>query len=289
MKSRSRHPRRWSLSRGLHLCWLFFRHLLRRFNAEHFGLLSASLSFTTILSLVPFITLLAALLGATPAFSGLIEQIDRWLMPHLLPTGSGGAIAERIFEFSRQAAQVTLFGTLMMFVTAFLLLQSIEQAFNHIWGIGAPRPLWRRILLYALALVSWPPVIGILLALTSYAVTLSFGFLAHLPKVQLFLLRAISFAVLALLLALLYRIVPNTRVHWRCALGGGFFAAAGFVLMQRLFEIYLAHFPFYTVVYGAFAAIPIFLVWLYCSWAIVLFGALLTATFEHVGAQGARQ
>ncbi len=269
-------------SRILPLCWLFFRHLVRRFNVEHFGLLSASLAFTTLLSLVPFITLLLGLLGAVPAFSGLIEQIDRWLVPHLLPAGSGGEIAAKIFEFSEQAARVTLAGTLMMFVTALLLLQSIEQAFNHVWGITAARPLWRRLLLYALALIAWPPAIGILLMLTSYAVTVSFGYLSHLPWLQLFLLRSVSFTILALLLSLLYYIVPNTPVRWKCALGAGFLAAAGFLSMQRLFELYLAHFPFYAVVYGAFAAIPIFLVWLYCSWAIVLFGALITAAFEHV-------
>lgn len=258
----------------------FLARVGRRFNDENFHQISASLAFTTLLSLVPLVALILSLLSALPVFQGLIDQVEHSLVRNLLPERSGAPIAGYILKFSQKAAQVKAVGLLVLLSTAFLLLLTIERAFNHVWSVG-PRPLWKRLKLYAAVLALWPLVMGGIVAAVSYAVTTSLGFVHEPPWLSWILFKAMGLAIAALFFAGLYHEVPNTRVAPRDAAWAGLVAALGFLLMQKGFELYLQHFPSYTVVYGAFAAMPIFLLWLYLSWAVVLFGALVAATLPE--------
>ncbi len=259
----------------------FVVRIARRFNDENFDQISASLAFTTLLSLVPLVALILSLLTVLPIFQGLVDQVDQFLVRALLPERSASLITSYIVEFSQKAAKVTLLGLLVLLATAFLLLLTIERAFNHVWSVPEPRPWWQRLRLYVVVLALWPLVVGGVVAATSYAVTSSLGFLDEPPWIGLLLFKVLGLAIAAFFFGGLYHAVPNTRVATSDAAWAGAVAAFGFLLMQKGFELYLTHFPSYTVVYGAFAAVPIFLLWLYLSWAVVLIGALVAATLPE--------
>ncbi|MCK6406492.1 MAG: YihY family inner membrane protein [Rhodocyclaceae bacterium] len=261
-----------------------------RFIVDDFHQLSASLAFTTLLSLVPLAALVLAFVSAFPQFASSVDHVDKMLVSHLLPPGSGGLIAGKILQFSRRAADVSWVGVGMLVITAFLLLNTIERAFNHAWQVKVPRPLWQRIPLYMIVIVVWPLLVGGVLAGISYAVTTSLGLVGQLGWLRATMLKIVSLFVLMVFFAFIYRAVPNSEVRWRAAGIAGAFAAIGFVLLQKAFELYLSYFPSYKAIYGAFAVVPLFLLWVYLSWAVVLFGALIAALLpEFEGAARGRR
>lgn len=259
----------------------FATRIASRFVEENFDQISASLAFTTLLSVVPLVALLLSLVAAVPFFAGLVDQLDQYVVRNLLPSDSAGMIASYVLQFSQKAAKVTWIGLLLLLATAVLLLLTIERAFNHVWSVVEPRPWWRRLRLYTVVLALWPLVVGGVVAALSYAVTTSLGFVDEPPWLRLAVFNAMGLAVPALFIGGLYYAVPYARVEPRDAAWAGLFAALGFLLMQKAFALYLAHFPSYTVIYGALAAVPIFLLWLYLSWAVVLLGALVAATLPE--------
>jgi membrane protein len=254
---------------------------LRRFLADGFDQIAASLAFTTLLSLVPLAALLLAIASAFPAYATYVDHVDRMLVNHLLPPGSAGLIAGKIFQFSRRAAEVSWAGVGVLVVTAFLLLNTIERAFNDAWRVKQPRPMWQRLILYVVVIAVWPLLIGGMLAGISYAVTTSLGLVGGLPWIKSLLLKLFSLVVLVIFFALLYRTVPSAPVSWRHAGLAGGFAAIGFVVLQKSFELYLSYFPSYKVIYGAFAVVPLFLLWVFLSWAVVLLGALVAESLPE--------
>lgn len=268
------------ISRGARLR-AFVRCIFRRFVEENFDQLSASLAFTTLLSIVPLVAVVLGVVSVMPEFFEVVERVDRFLVRSLLPETNAGVIVGYVLEFSKKAANVTLVGLVLLVATVYLLLLSIERAFNHVWHARGGRKWWSRLLLYAAVLTIWPFVVASVIAAISYAVTLSLGVVDEIAWLGSLLFRLGGLAVAALSFAAFYCVVPHARVDLRGALWAGWFAAIGFYLMQRGFEFYLAHFPSYTAVYGAFATVPIFLLWLYLSWAVVLLGALIAATLPE--------
>ncbi len=259
----------------------FVARIARRFVEENFDQISASLAFTTLLSLVPLAALVLSLVSAAPFFSGFVDQLDQYVVRNLLPSGSAGMIAKYVSQFSHKAANVTLIGLAVLVATVVLLLLSIERAFNHVWSVVDVRPWWRRLRLYAVLLALWPLAVGGVVAGMSYAVTTSLGFVDEPPWLRRSLFNAMELLIPALFISGLYYVVPFTRVAKCDAAWAGLVAALGFLLMQKAFEFYLANFPSYTTIYGAFATVPIFLLWLYLSWAVVLLGALVAATLPE--------
>lgn len=256
------------------------RRLVRRFSEENLDEVAASLAFTTLLSLVPLVALIVSLATLLPSFPDFAEQIDRYLVHKLLPEGSAGLIARYVLEFSHKAAQVTVAGLLLLVASAFLLLLTIERAFGHVWR--APRRRWwQRLRLYAALVALWPLALGGVAAAISYAVTVSLGLADEPPWLRRLAFKAMGVLVPALFFGGLYYTLPNVRVRVRDAAWGGIAAALAFALMQKAFELYLQHFPSYQTIYGAFATVPIFLIWLYLSWAVVLIGALIAATLPE--------
>ena len=255
--------------------------IVRRFVEERFDQLSASLAYTTLLSLVPLLAVVLGVVSVMPEFLGAVEQLDHFFLANLLPERSARIIIGYLLDFSQKAANVTAVGMLVLVAIDYLLLLTIERAFNHVWHVTAPRVWWRRLLMYAAVLTLWPLSVAGVVAALSYAVTLSLGLVDEIPWLGRFVFNLTGLPVAALFFSTLYYVVPNARVALRDACWAGCFAAAGFWLMQHGFELYLANFPAYTVVYGAFATVPIFLFWLYLSWAVILLGALIAATLPE--------
>ncbi len=260
---------------------VFIARIGRRFVEENFDQISASLAFTTLLSLVPLVAVVLGIVSALPFFPGMMDQFDQFLIRGLLPERSAGLIIDYVLHFSQNATDVTLLGLSALVVTVYLLLLTIERAFNHVWSVTEKRGWWRRLRLYAAVLALWPLAVACVVVAISYAVTISLGLVDEQAWLRDLTLKATGLFVAALFFAGLYFAVPNTRVAPRDALWAGLFAAGGFLLMQKAFGFYLAHFPSYTLVYGAFATVPIFLVWLYLSWAVVLLGALVASTLPE--------
>lgn len=257
---------------------------LRRFSAERCTQTAAALSFATLIGLVPMIVVAFALVSFLPTGVGLGAALEKFLLANLLPDKAGVIIAKYVGQFVARAGQVTFFGIVTLAATAVMQMLTIEHAFNQIWRVKTPRPLVKRVAMHGMALLLGPLVFGASLAGISYVVSASLGFV-HEPRwVEAFIVKsALPFAFLAALLGFLYWFVPNkTIVKWHAALGGAV-AALGFALMQKLFTFYIAGFSMNAIVYGAFSAIPVFLIWLYASWGVILLGALLVAELPRVG------
>src|SRR5712671_479417 len=255
----------------------FLAHVFRRFNEDRCLQIASSLTFTTLLALVPLVTLTLALMAAFPIFSGLGEHIHAFLLANMLPEKAGKVVTGYIEQFSGQAGRLTALGSAVLAVTAFLMMFTIERAFNSIWRVSRPRPLAQRILVYWATLTLGPVLIGASLSITSYLVGVSLGFARQTPFAGAAILGLVPFVLTCAAFMLLYYLVPNRAVKPRHALMGGLVAALAFEIMKRSFALYIAKFPTYTFVYGAFAVIPIFLVWIYLSWVVIVIGALITA------------
>ncbi len=264
--------------------WLLapFRLISRtahRFRGEHCVQIAAALSFATLIGLVPMIATAFALISHLPIGAGLGSALEKFLLANLLPDKAGIIIAKYIGQFASRAGRVTFFGVVVLGATALIQMLTIERAFNQIWRIKAGRPLLRRLAIHVLALLLGPLVFGASLAAISFVAGVSLGLLDEPAWLSIFVIRGLlPFAFMSALFGLLYWGVPNKQVKvWHAAFGGAI-AALGFVGLQKLFTLYLATgFTVNAVVYGAFSAIPVFLVWLYASWSVILIGALLVA------------
>ena len=251
--------------------------IFRRFRTENMMQTSSALALTTLMALVPLVTLILSVADAIPYLNLLLTRLEVLIQGSLLPSGAASTISGSISRFSHRAQQLTVAGIAFLSITAFILMHTIERAFNHVWQVK-PRPFLARLKLYMLAIVVWPFVLAAVAAAISFAVTTSLGFIEDVEWVRRASLKAISVTVLGMFFSFLYHAVPNAPVTWRSALLGGLFASLAFAIMQKLFEWYLASSAILKSVYGAFAAFPVFLAWLHLSWAVVLFGGLIAAT-----------
>lgn len=259
----------------------FSRLMFERFNADRLMQVAGALAFTTLLSIVPLVTVALALLTKYPVFGQLTEALTSFLTENLLPESAGMTIVDYVLQFAQKANTLTQIGSIMLLATAVSTLLTIDHAFNAIWRVAKLRPLWRRVLVYSLVITVGPILLGASIAVSSYLISLSLGLVTESHWLAALLIRAASLGLLCVLFTLLYFAVPYQAVALRDALIGGIVATAAFVLMQRLFAWSVASFPTYDLIYGAFAAIPIFLMWLYLSWIVVLLGALLVATLQE--------
>ena len=260
----------------MHSLLLPFR-VFRRFADERCAQAAAALSFSTLLSLVPMIAIAVLIITRLPFAEGLSKALEHFLVANLLPDRAGTVIVKYIGEFTRKTQRLTLVGGLALSATALIQMLTIEHTFNAIWKVRESRPLLRRVAMHMLALLLGPLLFGGSLVVTSFIASVSFGLVEEPFWAKADLLKAVTFAFMAAMFALVYWAVPNRRiVPWHAACGG-VLAALGFALMQRLFGLYLVKLPTYAVIYGAFAVIPIFLLWLYLSWAVILVGAMVVA------------
>jgi membrane protein len=248
----------------------------RRFVEDRCMQTASSLTFTTLLALVPIITVALTVVSAFPVFESLIRHLQRFLMNNIVPE-SVSSITAYAAQFSENATQLTAVGVAFVGLTALMLMVTIDTAFNGIWRASRPRNLLQRILVYWMVLTVGPLFVGASLSLTSYMIRLSLGLIDNPPGLGLLMFRFTSLGLTAVALALLYWTVPNRSVLKRDALVGGLSAGICLEAMKQGFSFYIAHFASYELVYGAFAAIPVFLMWIYLSWLIVIGGAVLAA------------
>jgi membrane protein len=184
-------------------------------------------------------------------------------------------------QFTDSAMRLTAVGIVLLAATAMWLLLTIEQAFNAIWRVNHSRPWLKRLVIYWAVLTLAPLLIGLSLALTSWLVGLSMGYARHVPVFGVGILKLLPVLLTWMAFAMLFYLVPNRYVPRSHAVLGALVAALAFEAMNRAFGYYVSHFPTYKLVYGAFASIPIFLMWIYLSWLAILFGAVIAASLSH--------
>ena len=252
----------------------------RQFDEDRCIQIAASLTFTTLLSIVPLITVALTLISAFPVFGQMSDALQRFLLERLVPE-SVGAVATYAAQFTASAAKLTVVGVAFLAITAIMLLMTIERAFNQIWRISHPRSMFQRLLIYWTLLTVGPVLVGASLSLTSWLVTLSLGLVGDIPGAGVALLKIVPVLLTSAALALLYLTMPNRRVALTDALFGGVLAGFAFEVMKHGFALYVTQFPTYTLVYGAFASVPIFLLWIYMSWLVVLSGAVVVAALPE--------
>jgi membrane protein len=251
--------------------------LRERFREDRLGLTASSLTFTTLIALVPLVTVMLAAFTAFPMFSAFQGALEQYFLQALVPDGIAKPVLRALTQFAGKASRMGSLGLLLLVVTALALMLTIDRALNAIWRVRKPRPLGQRVLVYWAALTLGPLVLGISLTLTSYALSASKGVVDALPGGLAWVLNLIEFWLIAAAVAGLFHYMPNTFVRWRHAWAGALFVAIGLVVAKEALAWYVDAVPNFSAVYGAFATVPILLLWVYLGWVVVLLGAVIAA------------
>lgn len=249
----------------------FLRYIFLRFEANENRKNAASLTFVTLFALVPLMTVGYGLLKVFPEFAGVSEQLHDFVFKHFAPA-SGDVIKNYLHGFSQQASKLTWIGILILGFSAFTLLLTVENALNRVWRVREKRSGVGRFLLYWTMMSLGPLLLGVGFVVSSYLISLPIWFE---EKTVAWVIRAVPYFFSSLALTLMYAIVPGCKVDVRHAVIGGLTAAGLLEFGKFIFLWLVSSFPSYQLIYGAFAAIPLFLVWVYVAWCIVLLGAEL--------------
>jgi membrane protein len=263
----------------------FVVYAVRRFLGDGCPQSAAALTYMSLFAVVPMLTLMYSMFSLVPAFQELGGQVEEFIFSKFLPS-SGQEITGYLSEFSSQARKLSVAGVAIIFLTALLMLSNIEKTFNHIWATTGGRKGLAGFLVYWAILSLGPLLLAIGMIMSTYLMSLrlvvaevdSLGLVALLFSYLPWLLTWLAFT-------LLYVAVPNCKVRVVYALFGGLITTLLFESAKALFGQLVAH-SIYTNVYGAFAVIPLFLMWIYLLWVLILFGAELVRSLETFQYQG---
>lgn len=254
----------------------FCRFFLRHFYNLRGMQTASSLAYTTLLSIVPLITVMFGLFGSISVFSDFSEAVQDFVFANFVPE-FGWTIQGYLLDYSDKASKLTITGIMVLVVIAIMLMATIDNAFNRIWIVKNKRNPVARLLVYWAVLTMGPVLIGFGLASTSYILSLPVVVDVNSSwNLKARLLSWLPFFTTSVAFSLLYILIPNCFVSKKHAFIGGFICAVLFEFAKYGFGIYVREMPGYENIYGAVAIIPLFLIWIYVSWMIVLFGAHIT-------------
>ena len=260
----------------------FLRRLRDRLTGVDLNRTAASLAYTTLLGLVPLFTVAFAYVSAFPLFDRFQSALEGLLVHSFLPA-SGLAVRHYLNEFISKSAELKGVSIVFVVITAVLLVAQVDSEINTIWGARAPHSLARRVFVYALGFTAGPVLIGAAVYFTNWAIEQSVATTSIGSETLGLLRQPVALIVDWTAFTFIYAFIPARQVPFRLALVGGLLAALAFEVAKRGFTFYFAHVHTYQLVYGALAALPLFLVWVYLSWVIVLVGAAITATLAEDG------
>jgi len=269
------------IGRQFRLLGHFVVLVYRRFKEERCFQLCGSLTFTSMLAMVPLVTIMLTVMTAFPVFDNLIEVLKSFVANNLMPQASSRSVTVYMQQFADNAAKLTALGIVFLAVTSIMLMLTIDRAFNTIWRVKRPRPLIQRVLIYWSVLTIGPILVGSSLSMSSWLVTQSMGLGKQYSEVMVAAFKLLPLFFTSLAFGFLYRTVPNRQVTVLDAVVGGVIAALAFEAMKSVFGQFIVHFSNYKMVYGTFASLPIFLMWVYLSWVVVIFAAVITAVLPY--------
>ena len=257
--------------------WLFyfFRYSVRQFYQQRGLQIASSLAYTTLLSLVPLVTVAFVFMENLPMFQGVGNSIQEFVFENFIPS-FGNTIWEYLNEFSQKASQLTITGIAILIVIAMMLMSTIDGALNTIWHVRDRRSALARFPVYWAVITLGPLLVGIGIFSTSYLLSTSLFTevdVSYGLDIKTRLLSWLPFLTTSGAFTLIYILVPNCFVSRRHAIIGGVFAAIAFELAKYGFGIYVKNMTAYETLYGAVAIIPVFLIWIYMSWVVVILGA----------------
>jgi len=254
-----------------------FSLLTQRFREDRLGMTAGSLTFTTLIALVPLLTVTLALFTAFPMFSSFQGALERLFLQNLVPDTIARPVLSALTQFAGKASRMGALGLAALAATALAMIMTIDRTLNAIWRVRRPRSLGRRLLIYWAALTVGPLALGASLTLTSTVLSATRVWAGAMPGGFGLLLDLVQFLLLVLAAAGLFHFVPNTAVRWRHALAGGLFVGVGIEVAKKGLIWYVGAVPALTSVYGAFSILPILLLWVYLLWVVVLLGAVIAA------------
>jgi len=273
----TRHAMQRAVARSGCALWRRMRWVVRRFAADDCLTIAGSLTFTALLALVPLMTIVYLGLAVLPEFAVLAEQVERFVFQNFVPSSSA-AVQDKLNEFAGRAGDLTTLGLIGLAITALGLLLSIERHFNALWCVAMPRLTLRRLVSLVGLMAIGPSLVLAALWISTYLLSLPLLAALDVIGVAPILLSELPLLCLFLVFSILFKVVPNAPVVAKHALLGGFLSATVFKLAFELFA-WLSGYLVYDAIYGVLAALPIFLLWLYLVWVIVLMGALLVCSF----------
>ncbi|MDQ8022945.1 MAG: YihY family inner membrane protein [Moraxellaceae bacterium] len=256
----------------------FLHMVLARFRDTRGMQIAGSLTFTTLLSLVPLVTVVLLVTSQFDGFSSIGVEARNFLVRNLLPDRAGKVITTYALQFSQKASNLTVLGTALLLVTAVMLLQTVDRTLNAIWNIPQPRRWYVSLPTYWVVLTLGPLFFALGVFAMVYVVKASVGAIDGPGWVRGFAFTLGTAGLMSALFAYLFHAVPNRRLNLWHSIAGGLIAGLGTMLVQRLFGLYLARLPNFTLIYGTFSVLPIFLLWLYASWCAILLGATVAAS-----------
>ena len=260
----------------------YFAFVARRLVEDRCLTVAGSLTFTTLLALIPLFTVTVTLTSKLAYTRDLIFQLKSFVLKNFVPDMASKMVGTYMDQFASNATRLTAIGLVIVLITAIALLFTIENTFNSIWRARRKRTWGRRLRWAVILLVLGPPLIAVSLSLSLALIRLTRTFEATLPWLDDSLLRTIPWITTSILLYMAYRWIPNRFVPARHAILGAVIAAILFEAMKWIFVLYLSKVPTYSIVYGAFASVPIFLIWIFLCWLVVLIGAEVSATLSYV-------
>ncbi|WP_353169287.1 YihY family inner membrane protein [Acinetobacter sp.] len=264
----------------------FILFVIRRFEADRCRDQAGSLTYTTLFAVVPMLTVFLVIISSIKALEPARQQLQQMIYSNFLPKTSI-AFDKAFNVFTENSSNLTVIGVLFLFITTVLMLTSIESVFNRIWRVKETRNGIIGFMRYWTIISLGPILLGSAFVISSTLASmnvLSNNFAGYeVDGTALF--AVISFALTTLGFFILYWTIPNRSVPIKAAAIAGVFGAVAFELLKNLFGFVMTNFTSYTLVYGAFAAVPIFLLWIFLSWNIVLLGVEIsyTLTAFHTG------
>lgn len=259
---------------------VLFAH--RRLREESLPQVAGSLTFTTVFALVPLLTIALAIFTTFPLFNTFRASLEAYFVQSVMPKSISTTILNYLTMFASKATRLSAVGAVALIFTSIAMMNLIERVFNRIWRVRGERSWMRRILVYWAIITLGPLLIGVSLTLSSQVFLATVDIFGRVPVIGAIIYTLASLALTTAGFTLLYLAVPNREVELYDAAWGGLVAGLAFELAKRGFAIFITQFPTYSKIYGALAALPLFLVWVYVSWVITLVGALLVAALPVV-------
>ena len=259
-----------------------WRFMQRRLSEEQVPQVAGSLTFTTVLAVVPVMTIAFAIFTTFPLFNTFRDALEAYFVQSLMPRGVTNTILDNLSLFAAKANRLSAVGAVTLVLTAIMMFAIVDRSLNRIWRVKTPRSFTQSLIVYWAIMTLGPLLIGASLSFTTLVSPVASTLAQQLPWLGTVAAIFISRLLMTMFFGLLYLIVPNRLVDWRDALIGGLVAAIAFEMTNRGFAFFITKFPSYRVIYGALAAVPIFLVWVYLFWLITLLGAVLAVALPVV-------
>jgi membrane protein len=254
------------------------RRVFARLDSVGWTRAAGSLAFTTLLGLVPLVTVAFAFVAQFPVFQDVLSVLERFLLRYMLPENARALVQTHVVGLAAEAASLKGVWIVFVVVTAALVVDTVESEINEIWGVRRKRPLLRRVIVYVVGVTAGPALVGGAIAAIMWLLQLSISTVPLQQVAIRAILAPLPFLFATAGFTLLYALVPACKVAWSHALVSGLLAAGVLEATRVGFTWYVAHSPSYEILYGALAAVPILLLWIFLFWMIVLAGAAVTAS-----------